>query len=277
MSAMNTQAWIEHFDANTRVNDQLQLPPHSCVLADAIRIPVAKSLATFQLGESGSGSRLRRYAREVAPLENFRGYQRAIDLFIAEELSHSRLLARVVRHLGGRLIEKQWTNSAFRKLRFLLNLEFAIQVLLTAELIAEVYYGIIYLRVEDPVVRTMAHKILRDEVKHLQFQREFLGERIASFTPLGKWLWRLQFQAIHAATAAVVAWDHRDCLRVLGMTPGEFRRRAGRAWMRFQERLEQFIVSAPSAPHPMPSPGHNHRSASAPEPPPPAAKPATSS
>ncbi|MCA1964428.1 MAG: ferritin-like domain-containing protein [Prosthecobacter sp.] len=243
---MNTQAWITHFERNTRVNDHLELPlEQPCQLPEAIRSPLATSLATFQLGESGTGSRLRRYARQVAPMENFRGYQRAIDLFVAEEQSHARLLARGVQHLGGKLLTQQWTNSVFRRLRFLVNLEFAVQVLLTAELIAEVYFGTLYLRCEDPVVKKIAHKLLRDEMRHLEFQRDFLSERVVTLSPVGRWLWRAQFQAIHAITAAVVAWDHRRLLRALGLAPDDFRRRCLQGWRRFQQRLEHRL-GAPS-------------------------------
>ncbi|HCN29525.1 MAG TPA: hypothetical protein DIT64_12395 [Verrucomicrobiales bacterium] len=238
---MNTGHWIRHFTRNTPLNDSLRLPPAPVTLPDEIRLPLAASLAVFQLGESGGGTRLRRYAREVAPLVNFRGYQRAVDLFIAEEQSHSRLLERVVLHLGGSLIEKQWTNSVFRRLRGLVNLEFAIQVLLTAELVAEIYYGALYLRVSDPVVRVMARKILQDETRHLEFQREFLSERLATFSPAGRWLWRLQFEAVHAVTAAVVAWDHRHCLKALGVGLPEFFERTRKAWAVFQRRLDSRI------------------------------------
>jgi hypothetical protein len=274
---MNTQIWIDHFQKNTRLNDTLALPEEPCRLPDHVRLALAKSLATFQLGETGGGSRLRRYARTVAPFENFRGYQRAIDLFIAEELSHSRLLARVISHLDGTLIQKQWTNWVFRRLRFLVNLEFAIQVLLTAELIAEVYYGTLYLRANDGAVRVVAQKILRDEMKHLAFQREFLGERVATFSPLGRWLWRAQFRFIHTITAAVVSWDHRHCLRALKVKPADFRQRAAQSWRRFQNKLEGVIASScPSAPVPTPLPDHRHHLASAPELPLPAARRAAS-
>jgi hypothetical protein len=240
---MNTQTWISHFEVNTRLNDTMQFTDDPCTLPENVRLPVAASLATFQLGESGSGSRLRRYAREVAPLENFRGYQRAIDLFIVEEQSHSQLLARVVQRLGGTLLEKQWTNSVFRRLRFLVNLEFAIQVLLTAELIAEVYYGTLYLRCPDPAVHQMTQKILRDEMKHLAFQREFLSERVATFSGIGRWLWSLQFQTIHLITTTVVAWDHRHALRALGVKPADFRQRCIQAWKRWQAKLNQDVTN----------------------------------
>lgn len=235
---MNTQSWIHHFQTNASVYDQIRFEGLACTLPDEVKAPLAHSLAIFQLGESGTGSRLRRYAREVAPLENFRGYQRAIDLFVCEEQAHSRLLGRLVQHLGGKLLQKQWTNSVFRRLRFLVNLEFAIQVLLTAELIAEVYYGTLYLRVPDAAVGNSCRQILKDEMKHLEFQRQFLAERLATFTPMGRYLWACQFQLIHALTSRVVAWDHRVCLKALGMSQGAFVQRCHQAQERFQARLE---------------------------------------
>ncbi len=236
---MNTQHWIHHFETNTRLNHDLILPQAPCALPEHIRGPLARSLATFQLGESGGGTRLRRYTRSIAPLENLKGYQRAVDLFVVEEQSHAALLARTVTHLRGELLEKQWTNSIFRWLRDLVNLEFNIQVLLTAELIAEVYFGLLALRCPDPVVRTVSKKLLRDEMGHLAFQRDFLFERLKTLTPAMQKVWRLQFQAIHRATAAVVAWDHRDCLRGLGVTQADFQTRAARCWQSFQSRLER--------------------------------------
>ena len=74
---------------------------------------------------------------------------------------------------------------------------------------------------------------------HLSFQRDFLFERLKTLTPAMQRLWRWQFQAIHLATAAVVSWDHRDCLRTLNVTPANFRARAIRCWDSFQSRLER--------------------------------------
>lgn len=245
---MNTQYWIQHFTAGTQQNQELRLPEGACLLPEAQRAALARSLAVFQLGESGGGTRLRRYTHSIAALENLRGYQRAVDRFVAEEQSHAALLAKVVHHLGGTLLRKQWTNTVFRWLRDLVNLEFNIQVLLTAELIAEVYFGLLALRCEDAVVRTVARKLLRDEIGHLAFQRDFLFERLRALTPATQQLWRLQFQLIHHITAAVVAWDHRRALRSLGVTAADFQARAARSWARFQNRLEKRLRSAEIAP-----------------------------
>ncbi len=245
---MNTSYWIQRFEASTRLNHELKLPDMPCRLTEDERLAVGRSLAIFQLGESGGGTRLRRYTRSIATLENLRGYRSAVDRFVAEEQSHAALLARVVQHLGGTLLQKQWTNSVFRWMRNLVNLEFNIQVLLTAELIAEAYFGILALRCKDPVVQTVARKLLRDETGHLAFQRDFLFERLKALSPQMQRLWRWQFQLIHAGTALVVAWDHRDCLRSMGIGQVAFRARAHRCWVSFQSRLERRLSSPPAPP-----------------------------
>ena len=262
---MNTQHWINHFEANTRLNRELQLPETPCALPEADRRAIANSIAIFQLGESGVGTRLRRYTRSIASLENLRGYRRAVDLFVAEEQSHAALLARTVTHLRGTLLQKQWTNSIFRWMRDLVNLEFNIQVLLTAELIAEVYFGLLALRCTDPLVQTVAKKLLRDEMGHLSFQRDFLFERLKTLTPATQRLWRWQFQFIHRVTATVVAWDHRHCLRTLGITPADFQARAARCWENFQSRLERRLRGADTqARHELEStPGYSRSSSAA--------------
>ena len=261
---MNTQHWISHFEANTRLNHELQLPDTACDLPDPLRTVLARSIAIFQLGESGGGTRLRRYTRSIASLENLKGYQRAVDLFVAEEQSHAALLARTVIHLRGTLMQKQWTNSIFRWMRDLVNLEFNIQVLLTAELIAEVYFGMLALRCDDPVVQIVAKKLLRDEMGHLSFQRDFLFERLKLLTPAMQRLWHWQFRAIHLATACVVSWDHRDCLRSLNVTPADFRARAVRCWQSFQSRLERRLREDEShASHELESTPEYSRSSSA--------------
>ena len=234
---MNTQHWITHFEQNAIVTRRITLPVEPCKLPEQIRKPLARSIAIFQLGESGGGTRLRRYARKIAPLEQFRGYMRAMDLFVAEEQGHAALLAQLLDHLDGVRLQKQWTNSVFRTLRVLVNIEFNIQVLLTAELIAEVYFGNLYLRVDDPAVRLVARKLLSDEMKHLVFQREFLAERLATLSPLTQRLWRWQFHCVHRVTTWVVAWDHASCFRALGLQPADFRRRATAAISRFSNRL----------------------------------------
>ncbi len=241
---MNTARWIRHFRENTRLNDCLTLPDGPELFPEEQRRAVAASLAVFQLGESGGGTRLLRWHARCKALRHVSRLEEALRAFVAEEQGHAALLARLLQHLQHAPLQKQWTNSVFRWLRNVVNLEFNMQVLLTAELIAEIYYGLLRLRCPDSAVRTAAGKILRDEMQHLAFQREFLTERLRRTGPWFRRLWRLQFRFIHFVTCRVVAWDHRHCLRALGIKPREFVLRAAAARRHFERRLEKLLHDA---------------------------------
>ncbi|MEM8953544.1 MAG: ferritin-like domain-containing protein [Verrucomicrobiota bacterium] len=219
---MNTKYWIDYF---TNRKDSYQDPDWSqiCTLNDPHqKHALGKSLAIFQLGETGGGTRLLRFAQKIATPDQYPNYQEAIQLFIQEEQEHARLLKHLVLHLEGKLLEQQWSNSVFRRFRGVINLEFNIQVLLTAELIAEVYYGLLARYVNDPVVKDVAQKILRDEVKHIAFHHDFFRHRFSNLSPARALLWNSQFKTIHSLTTIVVWHDHQACLNSLGIPRSRF-------------------------------------------------------
>lgn len=137
---MNTHIWTQYFINNRNRFTEPDMPLNSPGLRESVKLPLVRSLAIFQLGESGGGTRLLRYVRRVVTAEQLAGYEHAVGLFIEEEQYHARLLARLVNYLGGECMTKQWTNSIFRWLRNHFGVEFNIQVLLIAELIAEAYF-----------------------------------------------------------------------------------------------------------------------------------------
>lgn len=234
---MNTTIWTNHFLANRDRYTEPPMPADGCTLPDAVRLPLRASLAIFQLGESGGGTRLMRYVRRVVCREKLRGYEVAVGLFVEEEQYHARLLAKLVAHLGGTCLQKQWSNSVFRWLRNHFGVEFNIQILLIAELIAEVYFGLLYRKSGDAVVRAVCHKLLADEMKHIAFHTEFLRERLAGMPSWWRLLWRTQFWCCHRITACVVAWDHRTCFRAVQARPASVARMAFKTGDRFLRRL----------------------------------------
>ncbi|WP_206170856.1 ferritin-like domain-containing protein [Phragmitibacter flavus] len=236
---MNTKSWIEHFERNQFGFVEPVTVPGGSRLPELVRKPLARSLAVFQLGESGGGTRLMRYVRQtVAEEDGFTGYERAVQYFVAEEQNHARLLVNLVKYLGGDLIEKQWSNSVFRKIRHGLGLEFNLQILLTAELMAEVYYGLLYRRSGDEVVRVYCHKILSDEMRHLAFHAEFFRSRAEDWSEEKKTWWGWQFGVCLRAIAMVLAWEHRDCFKALGVGKGEVFRMAVKSGERFMRRID---------------------------------------
>jgi hypothetical protein len=236
-TTMNTHRWIQYFTANRGTFELPAMARDASMLSSSIKIPLRDSLAIFQLGESGGGTRLMRYVQRVVPEAKLSGYEDAVALFIAEEQFHARILEALVGHLGGRCLQKQWTNSVFRWVRHHFGVEFNIQVLLIAELIAEVYYGLIYRKCTDPTVRAICHRILADEMRHIAFHTEFLRERLAAMSGWRRSLWRAQFWCWHRLTSGVVAWDHRRCFRALGVAPGQVARMAFKTAARFLRRL----------------------------------------
>lgn len=90
----------------------------------------------------------------------------------------------------------------------LINLEFQVQMLLTAEIIAEAYYDFLRQHVADPVIHQAYTRILKDEIRHLGFHADFFNAWTAKWPESWRILWRGQFRAISAVTQWVVWRDH---------------------------------------------------------------------
>ncbi|MES2468654.1 MAG: ferritin-like domain-containing protein [Verrucomicrobiota bacterium] len=234
---MNACEWIQYYEKHRQrhaaeVYDWGASPlpdrEHSSIQA------LAGSLAIFQLGESGGGTRLRRYAEVLSAADPaFAGYSRAVELFIREENAHAEILKEMVRRLGGTLLAKQWSNSVFRFIRSALGLEFNVQILLSAELIARGYYGLLARQAPDPVIRDSCLRITRDEVAHIAFHVDFFRDRLAVWPAWRAALWRTQFLCLFQCARLVVWWDHGRALRGCGISRQLFQEKTGRACLSF--------------------------------------------
>ena len=234
---MNARKWIDRFTANRTGWKEPDWNATCAVANGRSRQLLAESLATFQLGETGGGTRLMRYVEksEAIPESERENHAEAMRLFIAEENYHAELLARSVHYLGGDLRRHHWSNSLFRGVRSALGLEFNVQVLLIAELIAEAYYGILYQRNPDGVIREVCGKIVRDEVGHIAFHHEFFRQQHRGRLPWATGVWSLQFQLLFSLAEKTVWIDHGRCLRTFGVSRPAFARRAHACCRRFLE------------------------------------------
>ena len=137
---------------------------------------IAKSLREFQAGESSEGrqllSRAKRYAEETGD----GAYFDAIRLFIAEEQRHARDLARGLAINEISLVKTTFPDRVFRFVRHLFGtLEVSIAVLVTAEIVAKVYYPALREATCSVVLRRLCDQISRDEIQHVRFQSEQLA------------------------------------------------------------------------------------------------------
>src|SRR5215213_4307385 len=229
--ARNSLGWCDHFSANA--DRQRAIPWDDAVpLGEAQRRILLPSLQDFQLGESSEGRHGRARAAAYGQRVDDPYYAEAIRLFFAEENRHAAYLARYLRRHGAEPIGRSWTDFVFRRVRRLMGLEVLLTVLLTAELIGEVYYRAIRAATDCPALRAVCSQLLRDERMHVRFHVErfrFLRRGRSRWrVRLQDWLWRCFF----AATCRAVWWKHGRALRLGGYGPRRFRAEAVRGWRR---------------------------------------------
>ena len=193
--------------------------PGARILADdpqlaAVPASVARSLAIFQLGESGGGTVIEQARRSrLASLDA--DYAEAVALFVAEEHRHAELLACCVRALRGELVENNWTARLFVHGRRLIGLRLKIMVLLAAEVVGICYYQLLAAGLPDGELKGVLREIVADEKAHLRFHCDFLHSQMHTIAHRRCFI--LAWRSLMLAAALVVAIDHRAALRDLGI------------------------------------------------------------
>lgn len=229
--------WLAFLRTNADTPDRIPWTDRA-TLSPAERSAVVESILEFQLGESSEGIHLRDAADCYALATGDAAYAAAIRLFIREEQRHAGYLARLLAAEGVALKRHTWADSVFRKLRHLSGLETAICVLLTAEIIAQVYYAALRRATGSRVLRAICRRVLADEAAHVRFQAERIAllrrNRAAFSLMLSMALQRLLF----AAALSVVWLNHRPVFRRGDLGALGFWRAGWRAFERVAERMD---------------------------------------
>lgn len=208
--------WQDYFEGRQGV--ELDAPFDAPFEDRPGREALARSLARFELGESGDGANLKR----LAAARDEPTYLRAIELFVDEEGQHAQWLGILRERFGGEKLGSHWSDAAFVALRHVGGLRREICVLLTAEVVALSYYRVLPLAYDDPVLAAACERILRDERGHVAFHRATLGSEFATMPAAARTASVLTWRAFVASTAKVVAWDHREVLELAGVSRAEF-------------------------------------------------------
>lgn len=204
----DSSAWCFHFEQNQ--TDLSKFPWARTPRLAATEVDdIAGSIAEFQRGESSEGRHFKQVAAEFAQTLSDPSFLRATELFIDEENRHGEMLSRFLRHEGQELTSTTTADSIFRKLRSLGGLEGCITVLVTAEIIAQVYYPALHDATESALLRKICEQIIADEEHHIRFQ----AERIALFqiprSPFARKLGAMVHASLMVGAATVVWWNHR--------------------------------------------------------------------
>lgn len=226
------KAWIHHFAANRR--------PEPCLdaaglieIAPEVRRRLVRSLQRFQLGESGDGRFLLRGARRYGDA----GLCEAMQLFVREEQRHARVLAMVIRALGGTLLRRHWSDAAFVVVRRSAGFRGEVMVLFIAEILGMLYYGALRDGSAHRSLRAVFADIHDDEVDHLRFHVAWLGPRLRELRPSTRWLLRRAWTLLFRAACLALVLDHRQALACVGVDPKRFRRRANSLFREMTEHL----------------------------------------
>ena len=233
---MDWRNWRAHFEANaTRPLPALEagLPE----LDPEVRVPLADSLARFQVGEAGEG-RIAHQIDRVHYTSIDDDYRAALKRFVAEEGRHGRILALLVRELGGKLMPHTWTERLFVFGRRLVGVRLKLLVLLAAEVVGIGFYGAVADRVRAGSLRDALRQICGDEEKHLDFHVAFFRAECSNVWK--RLLFRPVWWAVCTLAALLVAHDHKPALRAL---------RVDRAWMlrRFVQLIREVDVAVLAA------------------------------
>ena len=226
-------AWSSFFE---RRAERAVPDPHSDDCYDGWPPSLARSLAIFQLGESGGGTIVEE-ARE-SEIEEIDGhYADAIRLFVREENRHAEMLATCVGLLGGSLIRRNWTAWLFVGVRRLIGLRFKVMILLAAEVVGLCYYHLLASRLPHSRVRDVLSHLVDDERAHLEFHCAFLHTQTRS--PWRRAVFVVTWRITMVASAFAVLLDHYPAIRDLGIGPGVIFRR----WMLYSRIAERFVVA----------------------------------
>jgi hypothetical protein len=217
---MTWMPWLAHFQQSAA----RPLPCVPTVLTDvpaALRPPLARCLARFELGESGGHRIVEQIENE--PLEASSPEHRvALQLFVREEARHAHILGQLVLGLGGRRLQRNWGHGAFKLARNICGLRTKLLVLDVAEVIGIVCYGLVAETLPAGPTRAALAQIAADEEHHLAFHCELFARQ----TRRRSWN-RLLWWLVGLAACASVVIDHGRDLDALGID----RRMLGRALM----------------------------------------------
>src|SRR4051812_8227975 len=209
-ASLSWSRWRAHFERNRRrpfppIGEAVDLPP-------AVVSTLARSLARFQIGETGEGRIVGDVARSrIGGVDD--DYRRAVALFIAEEGRHARILAGLVRALGGELIDATWTARLFASVRHLGGIRFKLLVMFAAGGVGAAFYPGLPAHLPPGATRAALEQIGGDEQAHLRFHRRFFAIQ----APAGwrRLLFLMAWVPLAHAASLMVLWDHRQTLRAL--------------------------------------------------------------
>lgn len=219
----NLRIWLNHFEYHAEQPRGAARGSMNALSLDERRL-IARSIATFQLGEQSGGTGLLRAACRFAAAHGDELLPRITELFIREEQRHARLLREFMDQHGIRAKGLHWSDAIFRRVRRLAGFELYLHVLITAELIGNVYYRALESATGCRRLRDLCRTLIADELAHIGYEAELILELRSRRPALLRSLARLTHRLFFCAAVGAVWVSHRAVLRRGGHTAAGFLR-----------------------------------------------------
>jgi hypothetical protein len=223
MGPGDLEIWLNHFEHHALHPGRVPQSLSDVLRPDELRL-IASSIAAFQLGEQSEGRTLLRAAERFARAKQIPHLVRIIELLIREEQRHASLLRTFMEDHCMQLKTTDWTDRVFRRIRRLAGLQLYLCVLISAELIGNVYYRALESVTDCERLQGLCRTIVSDELAHVGFESQLLFALQAGRAAPLRGLTRSAHRIFFASTAAVVWLTHRRVLRRAGHSARSFLR-----------------------------------------------------
>ncbi len=230
-----SERWRDHF--NNNIFSQMDIPwDRGQELSYLEWHAIASSVQEFQLGESSEGYHFNRCAREYARRTGDKAYADAVQLFIREEQRHSRYLGRFMDLNNIPRLKFSFGDIVFRSLRKLAGLETSVAVLITAEIIAKVYYRCLKKVTHSAILQHICRQIMKDEALHVIFQGQRLALLRRNRGRFALAITNLAQRSLFAGACLMVWKNHRSVMQATGMSFPAF---WSECWSEFRQVFPQ--------------------------------------
>jgi len=205
---MDFLQWIKYFEKNSihfqDINWEI-----SSRLNENEKETLKASLQQFQKGENSEGKHLINYAKTFSDDQ----YLKCIKLFINEEQTHAKVLGRFMEQNDIPKIKSHWLDNIFRSLRKFSGLHNTIIVLVTAEIIAKIFYKALEQATTSLLLKQICNQILKDEDEHIAFQCYTLKLLFARRNYMMKVFIRTFHLVLMVGTIFIVWLNHKRVLK----------------------------------------------------------------
>jgi hypothetical protein len=208
---MHFQYWLNYFKGNQIHFDHIDWSAKD-ELTDPEKRLITLSIQKFQMGEHSEGKHFLAFAKTMED----KSYLQTVKIFIKEEQDHALVLGKFMQLHGILKITKDPVDGIFRWLRKLAGIEGTITVLLTAEIIAMVYYKALKNATRSGILQKICHQILVDETMHLAFQSDTLKVIYKNKNAIGLFISRWIHRILMTGTILVVWLFHSKVLKAGG-------------------------------------------------------------